>query len=85
MTFLVFTAEQDGLDAITSLNTIYGFPDGNTDTWANLLKAYNINEWYFFKPYQTIKDVTVEQAMATITVPYTEIESIPSDWIPPAE
>jgi len=50
-TWLTFTSETDGNNAIALININMGLPNAHTTTWANLLHCANdAAKWAFQKP-----------------------------------
>ena len=66
-----FNSESDANTALAQVNTVYAYPDENTETW-DTVEAYN-GGWIFTEP-QDRKEILGSDAIAAITPVYTEID-----------
>jgi hypothetical protein len=70
----IFNSQHNVDTALAEVNAAFGCPydDGNykMDTWAIPTKHTSMDLWEFGKPHIEI----------AITVPFEEVENLPSDW-----
>ena len=86
MNILVFDNEVNCDFALETINSRYECPfeDNNgysMEVWSIKKKAYNLDKWYFHKPESRFNK-TEEFLMSGINYD-NELNSIPSEWIPP--
>ena len=87
MTFLKFTTEQAAIDAAVTISINFDCPIDNgggyeMTKWADPTKAYNLNIWYFQKPEDGRRGLTIAQLMNNV-VGYEEISAIDPNWLEP--
>lgn len=85
MTILTFTTEDAAIAAesqiCTNLNCSISEANGYMmDKWADIIKAYNLDIWYFTKPTSGVRGLSVADLMQDV-VDYAEQEEVSPEWI----
>lgn len=87
MKYLMSENESDAFAALNKINTNCGFPNEDAQTWANFMKAYEQDIWFFSNPppegYEGQHHQFTYDQMIDGVVNVTESDG-DSSWFPPA-